>query len=190
MFAQHMLASLKQNGKMAVVMPHGVLFRGGEEKKIRLGLLREDCIEAVIGLPQNLFHSTGIPACILVMRQPGGKPEERQNKVLFINADREYREGRAQNFIDPEHIEKIVSTYEAFADVVNFATVVDTSKIVNEEAGNLNIRRYADSSPPPEPHDVHAHLHGGVPTVEIEAMRARAGAQGLTVEKLFSARHV
>ena len=96
MFAQHMLATLKQTGKMAVVMPHGVLFRGGEEKKIRLGLLQEDCIDAVIGLPQNLFYGTGIPACVLVMCQPGGKPEERRDKVLFINADREYREGKAR----------------------------------------------------------------------------------------------
>lgn len=78
MFAQHMLASLKQTGKMAVVMPHGVLFRGGEEKKIRIALLEDDCIEAVIGLPQNLFYGTGIPACILVMRHPDRKPEARK----------------------------------------------------------------------------------------------------------------
>ena len=162
MFAQHMLATLKQTGKMAVVMPHGVLFRGGEEKKIRLGLLRDDCIDAVIGLPQNLFYGTGIPACVLVMCQPGGKPERRKDKVLFINADREYREGRAQNFIDPEHIEKIVSAYDAFTDVPGFATVVDNRAIMEDEAGNLNIRRYSDSSPSPEPHDVRAHLHGGV----------------------------
>jgi type I restriction enzyme M protein len=190
MFAQHMLATLKQTGKMAVVMPHGVLFRGGEEKKIRLALLRDDCLEAVIGLPQNLFYGTGIPACILVMRQPGGKPEKRRGKVLFINADREYREGRAQNFVDPEHIEKIVSTYVTFADVPSFATVVEARAIREVEAGNLNIRRYADSSPPPEPHDVRAHLHGGVPVAEIDAIRAHAEAQGLTLDDLFLAGHV
>jgi type I restriction enzyme M protein len=83
--------------------------------------------------------------------------------VLFINADREYREGRAQNFIDPEHIEKIVKAYDAFADVPGFAAVVDNKTIIEGEAGNLTIRRHADSSPPPEPHDVRAHLHGGVP---------------------------
>src|SRR5262249_20710403 len=157
----------------------GGSFRGGEEKKIRLGLLgskdgkivpNEDCIEAVIALPQNLFYGTGIPACVLVMRHPGSKPEARKGKVLFINADREYREGRAQNFIDPEHIEKIVSAYDAFRDVPGFAKVVDTKAIIEDEAGNLNIRRYADSSPPPEPHDVRAHLHGGVPKREIEAI--------------------
>ncbi|RWA68015.1 class I SAM-dependent DNA methyltransferase [Mesorhizobium sp.] len=188
MFAQHMLASLKQNGKMAVVMPHGVLFRGGEEKKIRVALLKEDCIEAVIGLPQNLFYGTGIPACVLVMRHPGGKREERKGKVLFINADREYREGRAQNFIDPEHIEKIVSAYDAFGDVSGFAAVVDNKTIIEDEAGNLNIRRYADSSPPPEPHDVRAHLHGGVPKREIEAIHPQALAQGFDVTTPFSDR--
>ena len=188
MFAQHMLATLKQTGKMAVVMPHGVLFRAGEEKKIRLGLLKEDCIEAVIGLPQNLFYGTGIPACVLVLRQPGGKKEDRRSKVLFINADREYREGRAQNFIDPEHIEKIVSTYDAFTDVPGFAAVVETDKVMTDEAGNLNIRRYADSSPPPEPHDVRAHLHGGVPKKEIDAIQPAAEAQGFDVEQLFQDR--
>jgi type I restriction enzyme M protein len=188
MFAQHMLASLKQNGKMAVVMPHGVLFRGGEEKKIRIALLKNDCIEAVIGLPQNLFYGTGIPACVLLMRHPGGKRDERKGKVLFINADREYREGRAQNFIDPEHIEKIVSAYDAFVDVPGFATVVDNNAIIEDEAGNLNIRRYADSSPPPEPHDVRAHLHGGVPKREIEAIRPQAIAQGFEVGAPFSDR--
>ena len=186
MFAQHMLATLKQTGKMAVVMPHGVLFRGGEEKNIRLGLLKEDCIEAVIGLPMNLFYGTGIPACVVVMRQPGGKSKDRQGKVLFINADREYREGRAQNFIDPEHIEKIVHTYDAFADVPSFAVVVENMRIIEDEDGNLNIRRYADSSPVPEPHDVWAHLHGGVPQKEIEALRPRAQAQGFDVGRLFN----
>jgi type I restriction enzyme M protein len=188
MFAQHMLATLKQTGKMAVVMPHGVLFRGGEEKKIRVGLLKEDCIEAVIGLPQNLFYGTGIPACVLVMRHPGGKLEDRKGKVLFVNADREYREGRAQNFIDPEHIEKIVSAYNAFTDVPGFAKVVDAKAIIEDEAGNLNIRRYADSSPPPEPHDVRAHLHGGVPKREIEANRPHAEAQGFDVGQPFDDR--
>ena len=190
MFAQHMLATLKQTGKMAVVMPHGVLFRGGEKKKIRIGLLQQGCIEAVIGLPQNLFYGTGIPACVLVMRHPGGKPEGRKGKVLFINADRDYREGRAQNFIDPEHIEKIVSAYDAFTDVPGFAKIVDAKAIIEDEAGNLNIRRYADSSPPPEPHDVRAHLHGGVPKREIETVRPQAEAQGFDIGQAFDDRDV
>ncbi|MDP9412729.1 MAG: N-6 DNA methylase [Pseudomonadota bacterium] len=188
MFAQHMLASLRQTGKMAVVMPHGVLFRGGEEKKIRIKLLKEDCIEAVIGLPQDLFYGTSIPACVLVLRHPDGKPDERKGKVLFVNADREYREGRAQRFLDAEHIEKIVSAYDTFAEVPGFAVLVKTNAIIEDESGNLNIRRYADSSPPPEPHDVRAHLHGGVPKREIETIRPHAQAQGFDVDTPFVGR--
>jgi type I restriction enzyme M protein len=111
-----------------------------------------------------------------------------KGKVLFINADREYREGRAQNFIDPEHIEKIVSAYDSFAEVPGFAAVVDNKAIIEEEAGNLNIRRYADSSPSPERHDSRAHLHGGVPKREIEAIRPQAIAQGFDVGAPFSDR--
>lgn len=93
MFAQHMLAVLRAGGMMATVMPHGVLFRGGDEKKIRQGFIDDDVLEAVIGLPPNLFYGTGIPACILVMRAKGAKPAERRGKVLFINADAEYYAG-------------------------------------------------------------------------------------------------
>lgn len=187
MFAQHMLSVLKETGMMAVVMPHGVLFRGGEEKKIRLGLLKEDCVEAVIGLPSNLFYGTGIPACILVLRQPGRKPGPRGH-VLFINADREYREGRAQNFLDPEHIEKIANAFHGFADMPAFARLVPVAEIVDGGEGNLNVRRYADNSPPPEPHDVRAHLVGGVPEAEIEAMRATAAAQAFDLYRAFADR--
>ncbi len=121
MFLQHMVACLKSDGRLATVMPHGVLFRGGDEKRIRAGMLEDDLVEAVIGLAPNLFYGTGIPASILVLRAKGAKPDERQGKVLFINADREYFEGRAQNHLLPEHIEKIASTYEAFGDVPGFA---------------------------------------------------------------------
>jgi type I restriction enzyme M protein len=104
MFLQHMVASLNAQGMLATVMPHGVLFRGGDEKRIRAGIIDDDLIEAVIGLAPNLFYGTGIPACILVLRAKGAKPAERRGKVLFINADREYYEGRAQNHLLPEHI--------------------------------------------------------------------------------------
>jgi type I restriction enzyme M protein len=175
---------LRRGGMVVTVMPHGVLFRGGAERDIRSGLLDEDLVDAVIGLGPNLFYGTGIPACLLVLRAPDAKPPERQGKVLFINADREYREGRAQNYLDPEHIEKIVSTWEAFADVDGFARVVDRDEL-RENDDNLNIRRYADNSPPPEPHDVRAHLHGGVPKAEVEAKAALFAAHGLVPEHLF-----
>ncbi|HGE70215.1 TPA: SAM-dependent DNA methyltransferase, partial [Candidatus Poribacteria bacterium] len=107
MFLQHMIASLKDDGIMASVMPHGVLFRGGQEKVIREGIVRDDIIEAIIGLPQKLFYNTGIPACIIVINKR--KPQELKNKIFFINADREYGEGRNQNYLRPEDIEKIVT---------------------------------------------------------------------------------
>jgi type I restriction enzyme M protein len=108
MFAEHMLAVCKSGGMVATVMPHGVLFRGGAEKEIRKKFLEQDLIEAIIGLPQNLFYGAGIPACILIMRPNlmgqapnANKPIERQGKVLFINADAEFHAGRAQNYLRP-----------------------------------------------------------------------------------------
>ncbi|MDZ7853921.1 MAG: class I SAM-dependent DNA methyltransferase [Halomonas sp.] len=187
MFLQHMVACLKSDGRLATVMPHGVLFRGGDEKRIRAGLLEDDLVEAVIGLAPNLFYGTGIPASILVLRAKGAKPDERKGRVLFINADREYYEGRAQNYLLAEHIEKIASTYEAFAEEPGFSRVVPISELRDNDY-NLNIRRYADNTPPPEPQDVRAHLKGGVPLAEIDARRPLFDAQGLDPMGLFTPR--
>lgn len=176
MFAQHMLAVTKPNGMMATVMPHGVLFRGGAEKAIRKKFLEEDLIEAIISLPPNLFYGASIPACILVMRPnltgqfPNpNKPETRRGQVLFINADAEYRAGRAQNYLLPEYVEKVASTFERYEDVPGYSRRVPISEISGPANDwNLNIRRYVDNAPPPEPHDVRAHLMGGVPAAEVE----------------------
>jgi len=188
MFLQHMVAVLRDGGLLATVMPHGVLFRGGEERTIRVAMIKADLLEAVIGLPAGLFYGTGIPACVLVLRQrlglQSGKPAERQGKVLFINADREYAEGRAQNHLLPEHIEKIVNTYENFAEVPGFSAIVSNATLA-ENDHNLNIRRYADNAPPPEPHDVRAHLLGGVPKAEVQAKAALFAAHGLDPLALF-----
>jgi len=196
MFAQHMLHVCKPDGMVATVMPHGVLFRGGAEKEIRKKFLEQDLVEAVIGLPPNLFYGAGIPACILVMRpnlrphlRNSGKPEARREKVLFINADAEFHAGRAQNYLRPEHIEKIASTFDRFHDVPGYARVVDLAEIADPlNDWNLNIRRYVDNAPPPEPHDVRAHLHGGVPVAEIEAKSALFTATGYSPESLFRKR--
>lgn len=182
MFVQHMLAVLKSDGRMATVMPHGVLFRGGEEREARQLLVDRGYLEAVIGLPSNLFYGTGIPACILVLNKAGATERDH---VLFINADREYREGKAQNHLRPEDIDKIVHAYRAGQDIPAatarddgsteaaggpmYARCVPVSEIKAEEY-NCNIRRYVDNAPPPEPHDVRAHLHGGVPVSEIDAL--------------------
>ena len=184
MFLQHMLAVLRPNGMMATVMPHGVLFRGGAEKEIRASIIADDLLEAVIGLAPNLFYGTGIPACILVLRPPHAKPPERQGKVLFINADAEYHAGRAQNYLRPEHIEKIVSTFHGFTDVDRYSRAVTVEELAENDY-NLNIRRYADNAPPPEPHDVRAHLLGGVPKAEVEAQRPLLEAVGLDPMSIF-----
>jgi len=200
MFAQHMLAVTRPGGIVATVMPHGVLFRGGAEKEIRKAFIEHDHLEAVIGLPPNLFYGTGIPACILILRHEGAKPAERRGKVLFINADAEYHAGRAQNYLRPEHIEKIVRTYDDFQDVpattamdggstgnagavAMCAAVVDHATLAGNDY-NLNIRRYADNSPPPEPHDVRAHLIGGVPKREVADKAELLQAHGLNVARM------
>ncbi|WP_070987941.1 type I restriction-modification system subunit M [Halofilum ochraceum] len=187
MFLQHMVASLKPDGMMATVMPHGVLFRGGDEKRIRAGMIEDDLIEAVIGLAPNLFYGTGIPACILVLRAKGAKPPERQGQVLFINADREYAEGRAQDYLMPEHIEQIVSTFDRYEAVDGFSAHVNTAEL-RENEYNLNIRRYADNAPPPETQDVRAHLKGGVPVAEIRDKQALFDAHGLDPMAFFTPR--
>ena len=177
MFVQHMLAVLRPGGTICTVMPHGVLFRGGAERQIRSGIIRDDLLDAVIGLAPNLFYGTGIPACILVLRAKDAKPKERRGKVLFINADAEFRAGRAQNYLDPEHVEKVVSAYEKYSDIPGFATIVPVDDLAKSDF-SLNIRRYADNAPPPEPHDVRAHLLGGVPKVEVEAQAELLASHG------------
>jgi type I restriction enzyme M protein len=166
MFVQHMLAVLKADGKMATIMPHGVLFRGGEEKEARKHFIERGWLDAVIGLPAGLFYGTGIPACVLVMNK---KDAATRKQVFFINADREYREGKAQNFLRPEDISKMVHAYRERKNVEGYARLVPVSEIASEDF-NCNIRRYVDNAPPPEPHDVRAHLHGGVPVVEIDSL--------------------
>ena len=166
MFVQHMVASLKSDGKLAVVMPHGVLFRGGDEKACRQRFIQDGILEAVIGLPSNLFYGTGIPACVLVINKHGASTRK---QVLFINGDREYREGKAQNSLRPEDIEKITQVYRTRQTLDKYSRLVPVDELEKEEF-NLNIRRYVDNSPPPEPHDVRAHLHGGIPVAEIDQL--------------------
>ncbi|MFD4532767.1 N-6 DNA methylase [Kitasatospora sp. NPDC058397] len=190
MFLQHMLWMTKREGSggmVITVMPHGVLFRGGGEQEIRTKLLDEDAIEAVIGLAPNLFYGTGIPACILILRPPGKKDPKLANKVLFINADREYRKESAQNVLLPEHAEKITSTFHGYAEVPGFSRLVSREEL-RDNGDNLNIRRYVDNTPPPEPQDVRAHLVGGVPRAEIETKKELLDAYGVGLADLFAER--
>ncbi|SIR09260.1 N-6 DNA Methylase [Alkalispirochaeta americana] len=182
MFVQHMLAVLKSDGRLATVMPHGVMFRGGEEAEARKYFMDHGYLEAIIGLPASLFYGTGIPACILVLNKKDAN-KRKNGHVLFINADRGYREGSARNYLRPEDIDKIVHTYHTGKDVPEatfsiidddtkqpmYACRVPVSEIIAEEY-NCNIRRYVDNAPPPEPQDVRAHLHGGIPKKEVDCL--------------------
>lgn len=186
MFAQHMLSVLRPHGMVATVMPQGVLFRGGAEGAIRKEMLDEDkdVFEAVISVGPNLFYGTGIPACILVLRRAGEKPAERKGKVLFINAEREFEAGRAQNYLRPDHVAKIATTFREFADVERFARVVDLADI-EANGYNLNVRQYIDSAPEPARLDVRGLLYGGVPVADIDALVPNAAEIGLDLDALF-----
>jgi len=181
MFVQHMINTLKANGRLAVIMPHGVLFRGGEERKMREWMIRKGFLEAVIGLPPALFYGTGIPASILIINRNGA---DKRKQVLFINADREYKEGKVQNILRSEDIEKMTYVYRTKHQLDKYSRLVPIAELEKEEF-NCNIRRYVDNSPPAEPHDVHAHLHGGIPAAEIEALADYWGNYIGIREKLF-----
>ena len=150
-FVQHMVAVLNASGRLGVVMPHGVLFRGSAEGKIRQGLLQDDLFEAVIGLAPNLFYGTGIPASILVLNRD--KPTEHKGRVLFIDASGEFEEGSNQNRLRDKDIEHIAGTFHAYADVEKYARVVPIGEIEQND-WNLNISRYVDTSEEEERIDV------------------------------------
>lgn len=150
-FVEHMIASLNSKGRMATVVPHGVLFRGAAEGKIRQGILKDDLIEAVIGLPQNLFYGTGIPAALLIINKD--KAEDRKDKILFIDASQGFvKEGNKNNLRD-EDIEKIITTFDNFENVEKYAEVVDLDTI-KENDYNLNISRYVDTADEEEEIDI------------------------------------
>ena len=183
MFVQHMLASLRPDGHMATVMPHGVLFRGGKEKLIRELLIGDDVVEAVISLPPGLFYGTGIPACVLVCNK--NKPDALRGKVLFINADREYAEGKNQNKLRPEDVEKIDFIFTHKREIPKYSRLVDKTEIADAHDYNLNIRRYVDNTPEPEPEDVSAHLIGGFPEDEVKARAGDFVRFGIDPDSLF-----
>ena len=185
-FVQHMIASLNAEGMMGVVMPHGILFRGSKEKQIREGILKDDLLDAVIGLPAGLFYGTGIPACLLIINK--NKPKSRKDRVLFVNSELKYEEGKNQNTLRPQDIDKIVTTFDQYTDTKRYSRIVDIAEIAENDY-NLNIRRYADTSPPPEIFDVRAILNGGVPVREVEdAYIAEEILKGFDVGVVFDRR--
>ncbi|MDZ7778955.1 MAG: type I restriction-modification system subunit M [Gemmatimonadota bacterium] len=154
-FVQHMVASLKSDGMLGVVLPHGVLFRGGAEGRIREGLVKDDLIEAVVGLGPHLFYGAGIPACIVVINR--AKPEERKGRVLFVHGAEELVEGKAQNHLSQENVDRLAAAFHAWEDEERFCRVVDLDEIEKNDF-NLNIPRYVDTTEPEEPIDVAEEL--------------------------------
>jgi type I restriction enzyme M protein len=186
MFVQHMVASLKTTGRMATIMPHGVLFRGGSEKEIRQKMVDANIIEAIISLPPALFYGTGIPACVIVINK--NKPDALRDKILFINADAEYGEGKVQNHLRPEDIEKIDHVFTHKLTIEKYSRLVDIEEIKSNDY-NLNIRRYVDNTPDPEPEDVKAHLIGGIPITEISAQQKQFDKFGFEASEIFKPRN-
>lgn len=152
-FVQHMVASLSAKGRMAVVCPHGVLFRGGAEGKIREGLLEDDLIDAVVGLGDNLFYGTGIPAAILVLDRD--KPAERRGKVMIVNGEKEVVPGKNQNSLSDANVARLAEAVHRFEDEDLFCRVVGLDEIRGNDH-NLNITRYVQTDPQPPRIDVAA----------------------------------
>lgn len=153
-FVEHMIYHMDEDdGRVAVLLPHGVLFRGGVEETIRKYIIKDlNRLDAVIGLPANLFHGTGIPVCVLVLKS---KRNGNAGNILFIDASKEFKAGKNQNVLEQKHIDKIVETYEKRVDVDKFAHVAKMSEIA-ENGYNLNIPRYIDTFEEEEPVDLEA----------------------------------
>ena len=150
-FVLHMVKSMNENGRAGIVLPHGVLFRGGAEGRIRENLIKNDLMEAIIALPAKLFYGTGIPAAIVIFNK--NKPETHKNKILIIDAEQDYEEGKNQNRLRKKDIEKIVSVFEGYRDIEKFARVVDIKELEENEF-NLNVRRYVENGEDEEVVDV------------------------------------
>lgn len=146
-FVQHMIRTLNSTGRAGVVVPHGVLFRGGTEATIRQNLLEADLLEAVVGLPMNLFYGTGIPAAILIFNRAKAQP--RKNRVLFIDASSDFKAEKNQNILRDIDIERAVETYQNFEEIPKYAAIASLEQI-KENDFNLNISRYVVTADAPE----------------------------------------
>jgi type I restriction enzyme M protein len=173
-FISHMIEIARpQSGRVAVIVPHGVLFRGGSEGKIRQALIEENLLDAVVGLPANLFTTTGIPVAILVFdrsREQGGANEARRD-ILFIDASKEFTPSKTQNLMTDEHIEKVLDTYRSRAELDKYSHRAMPAEIQENEY-NLNIPRYVDTFEPEEEIDV-AALQKEINRLEGELVQVR-----------------
>ncbi|MET9799681.1 N-6 DNA methylase [Streptomyces sp. NPDC006368] len=182
MYVQHVLSVLEPDGMAAVVVPYGVLFRGGAEAAIRRGLCEDGRLDAVIGIGPNAYFGTSVPACILILR---GEGDGNRRPVFFINAEHESPTGRTEYRLTPGAVEKICRAYDQREDISGFARVVDMNEIEHNDF-DLHIRRYVYGSTPVErPLNARAALFGGVPRDEIASQSPRYRAFGIDPEALF-----
>ncbi|MEW6296023.1 MAG: class I SAM-dependent DNA methyltransferase [Candidatus Diapherotrites archaeon] len=165
-FLLHLLTSLKSRGKGAIILPHGVLFRGGAEAEIRKNLLRRGYIKGIIGLPANLFYGTGIPACIIVLDKE--KSHSRKG-VFMIDGSKGFRKDGNKNRLRAQDIHKIVDAFTKQLDIPKYSRLVPLAEIEGNDY-NLNLPRYIDSTEPEDLQDIDAHLRGGIPDRDIDEL--------------------
>ncbi len=167
-FLLHIIKSLKSTGKGAVILPHGVLFRGNAEADIRRNLIKQGYIKGIIGLPANLFYGTGIPACIIVIDKDKAGDE---NPIFMIDASKGFIKDGNKNRLRSQDIHKIVDVFNKRLEIDRFSRLVLFSEIADKNEFNLNIPRYIDSSEPEDIQDLDAHLNGGVPVADVKALQ-------------------
>jgi len=169
-FLLHLIASLKSRGKGAIILPHGVLFRGNREADIRRNLVQRGLIKGIIGLPPNLFYGTGIPACILVVDKENAHA---RSGIFMVDASRGFLKDGNKNRLRAQDIHKIVDVFNRQMELPRYSRMVPVSEIADPGNDyNLNLPRYIDSSEPEDLHDLDAHLRGGIPDRDIDALDA------------------
>jgi type I restriction enzyme M protein len=167
-FLLHMLKSLKSTGKAAVILPHGVLFRGGAEGGIRTRILKQGFIKGIIGLPANLFYGTGIPACIIVLDKEGAAGRK---GIFMVDASKGFIKDGNKNRLRAQDIHKIVDTFTRQMETPKYARMVPLAEVETNDF-NLNLPRYIDSTEPEDLQDIAAHLMGGIPNADIDGLAA------------------
>jgi type I restriction enzyme M protein len=186
-FLLHILKSLKSTGKAAVILPHGVLFRGNAEATIRKALLQHGYIKGIIGLPPNLFYGTGIPACIVVLDKENAQA---RTGIFMIDASKGFMKDGPKNRLRSQDIHKIVDVFNKQTEVERYSRMVPLSEIADPKNDyNLSIPRYIDSSEPEDIQDLHAHLHGGIPNRDVDALSSYWDAFPQLRSQLFKTNH-
>ena len=167
-FLLHLIASLNSKGKGAIILPHGVLFRGNREADIRKNLIQRGYIKGIIGLPPNLFYGTGIPACILVLDKESAHS---RGGIFMIDASKGFRKDGNKNLLRAQDIHRIVDVFNRQIELPRYSRMVSTAEIASTANDyNLNIPRYVDPSEPEDLHDLDAHLRGGIPDRDLDAL--------------------